>query len=73
GYIIWYFIYMLIVYTVYRYRYGMRMRPGIILLAAISMVVAILAVTGYYTIGPWLSLLFILPPVAWYARKNMLK
>lgn len=73
GYIIWYFIYMLIVYTVYRYRYGMRMRPGIILLAAISMVVAILAVTGYYTIGPWLSLLFILPPVAWYARKNLLK
>lgn len=73
GYVIWYFIYMMLVYAVYRFRYGMRLRPGIISLTAAAMAVAILAVAGYYTVGPWITLLLILPPCAWFAWRNILK
>ena len=68
GYVLWYFMYLLVVYAVYRFRYGMILRRGIISLVAAGMAVAILAVIGYYTAGPWISLLLILPPAAWGAR-----
>ncbi|MCX4264632.1 MAG: oligosaccharide flippase family protein [Muribaculaceae bacterium] len=73
GYVLWYFIYMLVVYAVYRRRYGMRLRPGIISLTVTALAVAFLAVGGYYTIGAWLTLLLLLPPSAWVACRNLLK
>lgn len=73
GYVLWYFMYILVVYAVYRFRYGMTLRRGIISLVAAGMAVAILAVIGYYTAGPWISLLLILPPAAWSAWRKLLK
>lgn len=73
GYVLWYLIYLLIIHAVYRRRYGLRLRRGLMSLVTISMIVAILAVSGYYIIGPWITLILMLPPVAWVSWRKLLK
>lgn len=62
GYVAWYAAYLGIVYAVYRYRYGLRLRPGIVRLLLLCCLTGALTLTGYYLLGPWWTLLIMLPP-----------
>ena len=73
GYLLWYAFYFAVVYLVCRRRYGIRLRSGIGRLTLLALLVVACAVAGYYTIGPWWTLLLLLPPTLVYSYKRLLR
>ena len=71
AYVLWYAVYFAVVYGVYRWRYGLRLRPGIGGLLALAVLVGALTIAGYHTVGPWVTLAVLLPLTAWGAWKNL--
>ncbi|MCH5222208.1 MAG: oligosaccharide flippase family protein [Muribaculaceae bacterium] len=71
AYVLWYLLYFLIVYGVYRYRYGLKLQAGISALLCLSMAVAALCLLLYWLIGPWFTLLIMLPPLLFIAYRQL--
>ncbi len=71
GYLLWYMFYFGVVYYIYRYRYGMHLRRGVPALIATAVALALLAIAGYATIGPWWTILILVPPVSYAAFKAL--
>ncbi len=71
AYVVWYGIYFAVVWLVYRFRYGLRLRPGIALLTFSGFGVALLTLAGYRFIGPWFTLPLVLIPVAAVALRRL--
>lgn len=60
AYIIWYAFYALIVWLVYRYRYGMRLGRGITALILLALLISAVAVAAKAYVGWWLPTLLCL-------------
>lgn len=71
AYTLWYFIYFLIVYAVYRRYYRLRLYRGPSILIVIGVCVAAITLAGYYTAGPWITLAVVFIPTAWIAARKL--
>lgn len=73
AYIIWYACYTAIVYIVYRYRYGLKLRRGISWLLWFVVAVALAATGMKELVGPWWTAAILLPGTLYLAAKAILK
>lgn len=73
AYIIWYFCYTAIVYAVYRFRYGMRLRKGIVPFLCLTVASGVCAVTIDWFVGPWWTAALMIPPALFFAIKTIRK
>ncbi|MCM1068153.1 MAG: oligosaccharide flippase family protein [Muribaculaceae bacterium] len=71
AYVLWYGIYFAVVWAVYRYRYGLRLRPGIALLTLGGFAAALLTLAACALAGPWITLPAVLLPAAWFAFRSL--
>lgn len=69
AYVLWYSIYTAICYAVYRYRYGLRLRPGIAGLMALITCAGFAAYGLDALAGPWWTAIIMLPPASYAAFK----
>lgn len=73
AYIIWYFCYTAIVYAVYRFRYDMRIRKGIVPLLCLTFASGVCALTMDWFAGPWWTAALMIPPALFFAIKTIRK
>ncbi len=68
AYVIWYGLYSIITYCVYRYRYGLRLRHGIGRLLALVFAYGCAAFALDSLVGPWYTALLIIPAALFALR-----
>ncbi len=61
SYILWYAIYTIITYAIYRFRYHMTLNHGIWLQLAIGLIISIATLVMRFAIAWWLPLVVVLP------------
>lgn len=61
AYVLWYLVYTLIVWYVYRYRYQMRLHGRVGLLLAVAMLIGVVTLILKSVAGPWVALGVMLP------------
>jgi PST family polysaccharide transporter len=61
SYILWYAIYTIITYAIYRFRYHMTLNHGIWLQLAIGLIISIATLAMRFAIAWWLPLVIVLP------------
>lgn len=71
AYFIWYLCYTVIVFIVYRFRYGLHLRKGITALIALTTLTGIATLLSDNIIGPWWTAAIALPPTIYFAAKTI--
>lgn len=73
GYVLWYALYALSTWLVFRYRYGMRLQKAIVALMFAVPSVGVISLVCEYFVGVWLTALFLLTPTLWLGIKAIIR